>query len=51
MKINPKIKAYAIIALIATVATPAIISLSNKIKGNMYDTKVKLIKQQINLWK
>lgn len=40
----------AILALLATVATPAIISLSNKIKGNMYDAKVKLIKENAILY-
>lgn len=40
----------AILALLATVATPAIISISNKIKENMYDTKVKLIKETAVLY-
>lgn len=40
----------AILALLATIATPAIISLSNKIKGNMYDAKVKLIKESAILY-
>lgn len=40
----------AILAVLATIATPAVISLSNKIKGNMYDAKVKLIKETAVLY-
>lgn len=40
----------AILALLATIATPAIIALSNKIKSNMYDAKVKLIKESAILY-
>lgn len=40
----------AILALLATIATPAIIATSNKIKGNMYDAKIKLIKENAILY-
>ena len=40
----------AILALLATIATPAIIALSNKIKSNLYDAKVKLIKESAILF-
>ncbi|MBQ9834279.1 MAG: type II secretion system protein [Bacilli bacterium] len=40
----------AILALLATIATPAILATSNRIKKKMYDTKVKLIKENAILY-
>lgn len=40
----------AILALVATIATPAVIGISNSIKENMYKSKVKLIEQAAKLY-
>lgn len=40
----------AILALVATIATPAVIGISNSIKENMYKSKVKLLLQAAKLY-
>lgn len=40
----------AILAIVVTIATPAVIGVSNSIKKNMYESKVKLISQNAKLY-
>ena len=40
----------AILAIVVTIATPAVIGVSNSIKENMYKSKVKLILQNAKLY-
>lgn len=40
----------AILAIVVTIATPAVIGVSNSIKKNMYDAKIKLILQNAKLY-